>query len=162
MGTGTTLTVAVHQPGYHRHLYYFAKMLAAASEPGISRPDGLDAALGLTDKGYRLSETQAQAILDLRLHRLTGLEQEKLLKEKDPVPSVEDFKEGLTAVIAAKVPEPQFEGQTKSKLNNREVQSIVETVVGEGLRTWFEESPAAAKSLYGKVIDALRAREAAR
>lgn len=58
-----------------------AKMLAAVAEPGLSRPEGLDASLGLTDKGYRLSEAQAQAILDLRLHRLTGLEQEKLLKE---------------------------------------------------------------------------------
>ncbi|HKQ31430.1 MAG TPA: DNA gyrase subunit A, partial [Burkholderiales bacterium] len=58
-----------------------AKMLLAAAEPGISRPEGLDAAFGLTDKGYRLSEAQAQAILELRLHRLTGLEQEKLHKE---------------------------------------------------------------------------------
>ena len=57
------------------------KMLAAAAEPGISRPEGLEAEFGLTDKGYRLTEAQAQAILDLRLHRLTGLEQEKLLKE---------------------------------------------------------------------------------
>ena len=58
-----------------------AKMLKAIAEPGLSRPEGLEAEFGLHGKEYRLSEAQAQAILDLRLHRLTGLEQEKLLKE---------------------------------------------------------------------------------
>ncbi|MEZ6036894.1 MAG: DNA topoisomerase (ATP-hydrolyzing) subunit B [Planctomycetota bacterium] len=87
---------------------------------------------------------------------------EKVLKEKDPVPSGEDFKEGLAAVISVKVPDPQFEGQTKTKLNNREVQSVVETIVGEGIRTYFEETPATAKAIYGKALDALKAREAAR
>ncbi len=88
--------------------------------------------------------------------------QEKALKEKDPVPSGEDFKEGLAAVISVKVPDPQFESQTKIKLGNREVQSVVETVVGDGLRTYFEETPATAKIIFGKALDALRAREAAR
>jgi DNA gyrase subunit B len=88
--------------------------------------------------------------------------QEKLFKEKDPTPTGEDFKEGLTAVLSVKVPDPQFESQTKIKLGNREAQSIVETVVGEGLRTTFEENPASAKAIFGKAIDALRAREAAR
>ncbi|MCA8949904.1 MAG: DNA topoisomerase (ATP-hydrolyzing) subunit B [Planctomycetes bacterium] len=88
--------------------------------------------------------------------------QEKALKEKDPVPGGEDFKEGLAAVISVKVPDPQFESQTKIKLGNREVQSIVETVVGEGLRTHFEETPATARVIFGKALDALRAREAAR
>jgi DNA gyrase subunit B len=88
--------------------------------------------------------------------------QEKVLKEKDPVPTGEDFKEGLAAVISVKVPDPQFESQTKIKLGNREVQSIVETVVGEGIRTHFEENPSVAKAIYGKALDALRAREAAR
>ncbi|MFN3243115.1 MAG: DNA topoisomerase (ATP-hydrolyzing) subunit B [Planctomycetota bacterium] len=88
--------------------------------------------------------------------------QEKVLKEKDPVPGGDDFKEGLAAVVSVKVPDPQFEGQTKTKLNNREVQSIVETVVGEGIRTYFEENPAVAKTIYGKALDALKAREAAR
>jgi DNA gyrase subunit B len=87
---------------------------------------------------------------------------EKFLKDKDPIPSGEDFKEGLTAVLSVKVPDPQFESQTKIKLGNREAQSIVETVVGEGLRTAFEESPAIAKAIFGKAMDALRAREAAR
>ena len=88
--------------------------------------------------------------------------QEKVLKEKDPVPSGDDFKEGLAAVVSVKVPDPQFEGQTKTKLNNREVQSVVETVVGEGIRTYFEENPPVAKTIYGKALDALKAREAAR
>jgi DNA gyrase subunit B len=87
---------------------------------------------------------------------------EKVLKEKDPVPSGEDFKEGLTAVLSIKVPDPQFESQTKIKLGNREAQSIVETVVGEGLRTYFEESPSTPRAIFGKAMDALRAREAAR
>jgi len=88
--------------------------------------------------------------------------QEKVLKEKDPVPGGDDFKEGLAAIVSVKVPDPQFESQTKIKLGNREVQSVVETVVGEGIRTYFEENPAIAKGIYGKALDALKAREAAR
>jgi len=88
--------------------------------------------------------------------------QEKVLKEKDPVPTGEDFKEGLVAVVSVKVPDPQFESQTKIKLGNREVQSVVETVVGDGIRTHFEENPTVARIVYGKALDALRAREAAR
>jgi len=88
--------------------------------------------------------------------------QEKLFKEKDTVPTGEDFKEGLTAVLSVKVPDPQFESQTKIKLGNREAQSIVETVVGDGLRTFFEENPTTPKAIFGKAMDALRAREAAR
>ena len=87
---------------------------------------------------------------------------EKFLKEKDPVPAGDDFKEGLAAIVSVKVPDPQFESQTKIKLGNREVQSVVESVVGEGLRTYFEENPTVPKSIYGKALDALKAREAAR
>jgi len=87
---------------------------------------------------------------------------EKALKEKDPVPGGDDFKEGLAAVVSCKVPDPQFESQTKIKLGNREAQSIVESIVGEGLRTHFEENPSVARTIFGKALDALRAREAAR
>ena len=88
--------------------------------------------------------------------------QEKLVRAKESPPTGDDFREGLTAILSIKVPEPQFESQTKIKLGNREAQSIVETVVGEGLRNWFEESPSTAKRIFNKAMDALRAREAAR
>jgi DNA gyrase subunit B len=87
---------------------------------------------------------------------------EKLFKEKEDPPSGDDFREGLTAVLSLKVPEPQFESQTKIKLGNREAQTIVEMVVGEGLGIFLEENPAVARGVFRKAIDAARAREAAR
>jgi len=74
----------------------------------------------------------------------------------------EDFREGLTAVISIKVAEPQFEGQTKTKLGNQDVKGIVDTIVSDGLRTYLEEHPAEAKEIISKSITANRAREAAR
>ncbi len=74
----------------------------------------------------------------------------------------EDIREGLTAVISIKVPEPQFEGQTKTKLGNSEVRSIVDSVVVNGLTTFLEENPSVAKKVVEKSIMASRAREAAR
>lgn len=76
--------------------------------------------------------------------------------------SGEDIREGLTAVISVKVPDPQFEGQTKTKLGNSEVRSIVETVVGEELGNFLEENPPVAKKILEKAVVAFRAREAAR
>lgn len=76
--------------------------------------------------------------------------------------SGEDTREGLTAIISVKVPEPQFEGQTKSKLGNSEVRGVVESLVGEKLGEFFEENPAMVKKVLQKAIDAARAREAAR
>lgn len=74
----------------------------------------------------------------------------------------EDIREGITAVLSVKVPEPQFEGQTKTKLGNSEVRSIVDTVVSEGLGTYLEENPSIAKGILEKSITSSRAREAAR
>jgi DNA gyrase subunit B len=85
-----------------------------------------------------------------------------LVKDNGVQLSGDDFKEGLTAVISVKVPEPQFEGQTKTKLGNSEIKSIVESVVGENLVAWLEQNPADAKRIIEKCLLAAEAREAAR
>ena len=87
---------------------------------------------------------------------------EKLVKENDDPPSGDDFREGLTAILSLKVPDPQFEGQTKDKLGNREAAGIVESVVRAELSTYLEENPAAAKTIVQKAVRAKEAREAAR
>ena len=74
----------------------------------------------------------------------------------------EDVREGLVAVISIKMQNPQFEGQTKTKLGNSEIKGAVEGVVGEGLREYFEENPSVARKIVEKMIAAARAREAAR
>ena len=74
----------------------------------------------------------------------------------------DDIREGLTAVISVKIPRPQFEGQTKTKLGNTEVKGIVEAIVNDKLGAFLEENPAVAKRIINKAIDAARAREAAR
>lgn len=84
------------------------------------------------------------------------------LKDKEVVLSGEDVREGLTAVISVKVPEPQFEGQTKTRLGNSEVKGIVESVVGEYLGAFLEENPSISNKILEKSITAARAREAAR
>ena len=87
----------------------------------------------------------------------------KLLKEKEfDSLSGEDMREGLTVVVSVKVPQPQFEGQTKTKLGNGEVDGIVAGIVNDKLMTYFEENPSVAKAIIDKVLTAARAREAAR
>jgi DNA gyrase subunit B len=86
---------------------------------------------------------------------------EKLEKQKIEI-SGDDFREGLTAIISVKVAEPQFEGQTKTKLGNNEVSGIVDQMVGEMLRNYLEENPKDAKEIVNKVILAATARHAAR
>ncbi len=74
----------------------------------------------------------------------------------------DDVREGLTSVISIRMPEPQFEGQTKTKLGNSEIKPLVESIVFEGLGRWFEEHPKEIKQILSKIVEAARAREAAR
>ena len=85
-----------------------------------------------------------------------------ILKDKDSNLQGEDIREGITAVVSVKVKEPQFEGQTKTKLGNSEVTGIVQSMVNDALATFLEENPSVAKSILEKCISASRAREAAR
>jgi len=87
---------------------------------------------------------------------------QKLLKEDEPNLTGDDVREGLTAIVSVKLPEPQFEGQTKTRLGNPEVKGQVESVVGEELSRWLEEHPADARRIVEKCLTAARAREAAR
>lgn len=85
-----------------------------------------------------------------------------LLKEQDSNLTGDDVREGLTAIISIKIPEPQFEGQTKTKLGNSEVRGITESLFAEKLSTFLEENPAIAKKIIEKSLLAARARDAAR
>lgn len=85
-----------------------------------------------------------------------------ILKEKDSNLSGDDTREGLAAVISVKLRDPQFEGQTKSKLGNTEIRGLVQTAVTQGLAEYLEENPAPAKRIINKASQALKAREAAR
>nr|BFD57897.1 DNA topoisomerase (ATP-hydrolyzing) subunit B [Bdellovibrio sp. CKG001] len=88
--------------------------------------------------------------------------EKNLLKDLKANLEGEDIREGLAAVISVKVREPQFEGQTKTKLGNAEVKGIVETMVNEKLADWMDRNPSVAKNIIGKCVESARAREAAR
>src|SRR5690606_40126578 len=85
-----------------------------------------------------------------------------LLREKDENLTGEDVREGLTAIISIKLADPQFEGQTKTKLGNTEAKSFVQRACNTYLRDWFEENPGEAKEIVNKASQAARARVAAR
>jgi DNA gyrase subunit B len=89
------------------------------------------------------------------------IKKNKLAKGDDKL-SGEDIREGLTAIISVKITEPQFEGQTKTKLGNSDVKGIVESMVSEGLSEYLEENPKVATAILQKALDAQRAREAAK
>jgi DNA gyrase subunit B len=89
-------------------------------------------------------------------------QQKNLLKDLKVSLEGEDIREGLAAVISVKVREPQFEGQTKTKLGNTEVKGIVESLVNDKLADWMDRNPAIAKNIIGKCVESARAREAAR
>ncbi len=86
----------------------------------------------------------------------------KILKDNDPNLSGDDTREGLVAVISVKLAEPQFEGQTKTRLGNTEMKGFVESTLGEALSSWLEERPSDARRIIEKCLTASRAREAAR
>jgi DNA gyrase subunit B len=86
----------------------------------------------------------------------------KILKDKDPNLTGEDIREGLTAIVSIKLSEPQFEGQTKTKLGNTEARAFVQTVLNDRLGQWFEQNPEEGKTIARKAIDAATARMAAR
>ena len=114
----------------------------------ITNPEG-----GMHVSGFRAALTRTLN---------TYARNKKILKEKDKNLSGEDVREGLTSIISVKVPEPQFEGQTKGKLGNPEVRPAVETSFGEAFMIYLEENPKDAEGIIGKCLLAARARQAAR
>ena len=88
--------------------------------------------------------------------------EKKLLKDKDPALTGDDIREGLAAIVSVKVKEPQFEGQTKTRLGNTEVKSFVQRVSNEWLADWFERNPVETKIIINKAVSSAQARMAAR
>ncbi|MBW1849863.1 MAG: DNA topoisomerase (ATP-hydrolyzing) subunit B [Deltaproteobacteria bacterium] len=114
--------------------------------------------INTTEGGTHLSGFKSALTRSINFY-LQNSQYAKNFKEKL---SGDDVREGLTAVVSIKLSDPQFEGQTKTKLGNSEIKGLVENRVNEGLSTYFEENPRVIKSILSKVIDAARAREAAR
>lgn len=138
---GVVVDIALqYHDGFNENIYTFANNINTIE--GGTHLSGFRAALTRVANEYG---------------RKTGI-----IKENEENLSGEDVREGLTAVVSVKVPNPQFEGQTKTKLGNSEVKGIVDTIVSEGLRVYFEENPADGKKVIEKAILAGRAREAAR
>ncbi len=113
--------------------------------------------INTTEGGTHLAGFRTALTRTINRYAITN----NLLKNTSP-PTGDDIREGLTAILSVKLPEPQFEGQTKSKLGNSEMKGIVEQVVNDGLGTFFEENPKIARRIVNKAIQAAQAREAAR
>ncbi|RDY23422.1 DNA topoisomerase (ATP-hydrolyzing) subunit B [Romboutsia maritimum] len=126
--------------GYTENIYSFANNIS--THEGGSHLSGFKAALTKTINDYA--------------------KRNKLLKESEPNLLGEDIREGLTAVVSVKLPEPQFEGQTKTKLGNTDMRGIVDSVTVEELGSFLEENPVTAKIIVEKGLRAQRAREAAK
>ncbi|HMK51036.1 MAG TPA: DNA gyrase subunit B, partial [Thermodesulfobacteriota bacterium] len=129
-----------YNDGYTENLFSFANNIN--THEGGTHLIGFKSALTRTINQYATSANLLKGIKE----NLTG----------------EDIREGLAGVISVKIPEPQFEGQTKTKLGNSEVKGLVETLINEKLGSYFEENPGIARKIISKVIDAARGREAAR
>jgi DNA gyrase subunit B len=129
-----------YNDGYAENLFSFANNIN--THEGGTHLIGFKSALTRTINQYATSTNLLKGIKE----NLTG----------------EDIREGLAGVISVKIPEPQFEGQTKTKLGNSEVKGLVEALVNEKLGSYFEENPGIARKIISKVVDAARAREAAR
>lgn len=140
-GTGHEVEVAMQwNAGYSESVHTFANTIN--THEGGTHEEGFRAALTSVVNKYAKDK--------------------KLLKEKDPNLSGEDIREGLAAVISVKVAQPQFEGQTKTKLGNTEVKSFVQKICNEQLNHWFESNPAEAKIILNKAVQSAQARLAAR
>src|SRR5512134_2675492 len=127
--------------GYSELVFSFANNIN--THEGGTHLSGFRAALTRTINGYAVKNNLAKDLKDASI-------------------SGDDIREGLTGVISVKIPRPQFEGQTKTKLGNTEVKGIVETIINDRLGQFLEENPVVAKRVIGKAVDAARAREAAR
>ncbi|NEW38369.1 DNA topoisomerase (ATP-hydrolyzing) subunit B [Nocardia cyriacigeorgica] len=140
-GTGHELEVAMQwNSGYSESVHTFANT--------INTHEG-----GTHEEGFR-------AALTTVVNRYA--KEKKLLKEKDGNLTGDDIREGLAAIVSVKVGEPQFEGQTKTKLGNTEVKSFVQRTCNEHLAHWFEANPADAKTIVNKAVSSAQARVAAR
>ncbi|BAH51738.1 DNA topoisomerase (ATP-hydrolyzing) subunit B [Rhodococcus opacus] len=140
-GTGHELEIAMQwNSGYSESVHTFANTIN--THEGGTHEEGFRSALTATVNKYALDK--------------------KLLKEKDPKLTGDDIREGLAAIISVKVGEPQFEGQTKTKLGNTEVRSFVQKASNEHLSHWFEANPADAKTIVNKAVSSAQARVAAR
>ncbi|NLE78620.1 MAG: DNA topoisomerase (ATP-hydrolyzing) subunit B [Rhodococcus sp.] len=140
-GTGHELEIAMQwNAGYSESVHTFANTIN--THEGGTHEEGFRSALTATVNKYALDK--------------------KLLKDKDPKLTGDDIREGLAAIISVKVGEPQFEGQTKTKLGNTEVRSFVQKASNEHLQHWFEANPADAKTIVQKAVSSAQARVAAR
>jgi DNA gyrase subunit B len=140
-GEGHAVEVAMQwNSGYTESVYTFANTIN--THEGGTHEEGFRSALTTTVNKYARDK--------------------KLIKDKDPALSGDDIREGLAAIVSVKVKEPQFEGQTKTKLGNTEVKSFVQRVSNEWLADWFERNPADARTIVNKAVSSAQARMAAR
>ena len=137
----TRIEVAMqYNEGYQENIFSFANNINTSE--GGTHLNGFKAALTRTFNSYAIKKN--------------------FMKEDDEKLSGEDVREGLSAVVSVKLTNPQFEGQTKTKLGNSDIKGIVESLVGDSLGAYLEENPAIAKNVVLKLINAAKAREAAR